>query len=275
MKNVDHYGTHSVRKGVATFACSGTTGGPSIASVCLRVGWSLGGVQDRYIRYECAGDQYLDRVVAGLPLNSAKFACLPPHFINNNDERVCAAVSKMFPALYGVINLQDILKLCLASLVYHSQYLAEILPSDHQLNFTYITRNPDQMNHLGQQLASDSSTWMIPTGIPPHIELYQKIDKLQNSVDELRPSLLEGMGSLLEEKGIAAGNITKDVLEDTIKRVLTQVGLNRPVSSATDINLQRHDGVGDTVHYYNGKFHLLPQSFSFPRVTAFEAWKLW
>ena len=36
------YRTHSIRKGVATFACSGTTGGASIASVCLRVGWSLG-----------------------------------------------------------------------------------------------------------------------------------------------------------------------------------------------------------------------------------------
>ncbi|KAH9095353.1 hypothetical protein Ae201684P_013468 [Aphanomyces euteiches] len=29
-------GTHSIRKGVATYACSGTTGGPSIVSVCLR-----------------------------------------------------------------------------------------------------------------------------------------------------------------------------------------------------------------------------------------------
>jgi hypothetical protein len=40
------YGTHSVRKGVATFACSGSTGGPSFVSVCLRCGWSLGDIQD-------------------------------------------------------------------------------------------------------------------------------------------------------------------------------------------------------------------------------------
>ncbi|OWZ09162.1 hypothetical protein PHMEG_00018175 [Phytophthora megakarya] len=52
LKHQTHYGTLYIRKGVATFACSGSTGGPSIASVCLRVGWSLGGVQDRYIRYE-------------------------------------------------------------------------------------------------------------------------------------------------------------------------------------------------------------------------------
>jgi hypothetical protein len=35
------YGTHSLRKGVATFACGGSTGSPSIVSVCLRCGWSL------------------------------------------------------------------------------------------------------------------------------------------------------------------------------------------------------------------------------------------
>ncbi|KAG6941619.1 hypothetical protein JG688_00018572, partial [Phytophthora aleatoria] len=40
----------------------------------LHCGWFLGGVQDRYFRYESAGDQYLGRVVAGLPLNSSAFA---------------------------------------------------------------------------------------------------------------------------------------------------------------------------------------------------------
>ncbi|KAF1793909.1 hypothetical protein GQ600_16797 [Phytophthora cactorum] len=79
------YGTHSIRKGVATYASSGSTGGPSIISVCLRCGWSLGGVQDRYFRYEAAGDQYLGRVVAGLPQNSAQFAVLPPHFEDPRD----------------------------------------------------------------------------------------------------------------------------------------------------------------------------------------------
>ncbi|EGZ04745.1 hypothetical protein PHYSODRAFT_410435, partial [Phytophthora sojae] len=33
------YGTHSIRKGVATYASSGSTGGLSIVSVCLRCGW--------------------------------------------------------------------------------------------------------------------------------------------------------------------------------------------------------------------------------------------
>ena len=59
-------GTHSLRKGASTFVSSGSTAGPSITSICLRCGWSIGGVQDRYIRYERCGDEFCGRCVAGL-----------------------------------------------------------------------------------------------------------------------------------------------------------------------------------------------------------------
>ncbi|KAG6946214.1 hypothetical protein JG687_00016838, partial [Phytophthora cactorum] len=101
-KHQKHYDTHSIRKEVATFACSGSAGGPSIVSVCLRVGWSLGGVQDHYIRYESAGDQFLGRVVADLPLNRPEFATLPPHFKDNEDRTLCAFVREMYPELQQV-----------------------------------------------------------------------------------------------------------------------------------------------------------------------------
>ena len=71
-------GTHSCRKGSSTFACSRCTAGPSISSVCIRAGWSMGNVQDRYIRFESAGDQYLGRVLAGLPISLSNFQSLPP-----------------------------------------------------------------------------------------------------------------------------------------------------------------------------------------------------
>jgi len=49
-------GVHSIRKGAATYASSGSTCCPSGAAVNLRVGWTLGNVQDKYIWYEAAGD---------------------------------------------------------------------------------------------------------------------------------------------------------------------------------------------------------------------------
>lgn len=89
------YGTHSIRKGAGTYAPGGSTISPSIVSVCLRCGWSLGGVQDRYLRYAAAGDQFLGRVVAGLPLDNANFASLPPHFKREDELMVDGHIKKI------------------------------------------------------------------------------------------------------------------------------------------------------------------------------------
>lgn len=123
MISINEIGTHSIRKGAAPFACSGSTSGPSIVSVCIRCGWSIGHVLKRYMHYEKAGDQFLGRVIAGLPLNSSKFACLPPHFDIICPPVVDDCLRLMFPSLVHLPALTSVLKLCLASLVYHSQYL--------------------------------------------------------------------------------------------------------------------------------------------------------
>ena len=40
-------GTHSLRKGSASYTTSGSTAGPSFSAICQRAGWKLGTVQDR------------------------------------------------------------------------------------------------------------------------------------------------------------------------------------------------------------------------------------
>ncbi|EGZ07135.1 hypothetical protein PHYSODRAFT_382146, partial [Phytophthora sojae] len=73
-------GTHSARKGSATFVSSCSNGGPSAAAICIRAGWKLLGVQDTYTRYESAGDCIVGRYVTGLPFDDTGFAILPPFF---------------------------------------------------------------------------------------------------------------------------------------------------------------------------------------------------
>ncbi|ETM46720.1 hypothetical protein L914_08435 [Phytophthora nicotianae] len=68
---------------------------------------------------------------------------------------------------------------------------------------------------------------MPPTGIPPYIELYQKLDRQQQSVDELPSRLEERMERVLEKKGVAAGNITREMLRVEIRSLLNEVGLQR------------------------------------------------
>jgi len=68
-------GSHSLRKGAATLATTGTTSPPSIDAVCIRAGWKQPSVRGRYVKYDPAGDRYLGRLLAGLQVNSALFNC--------------------------------------------------------------------------------------------------------------------------------------------------------------------------------------------------------
>ena len=67
----DEITSHSYLKGSVSFAASGSTQGPPIVSICLRAGWKLGGVWNTYLVLENAGDQFVGRVAAGLPLLSS------------------------------------------------------------------------------------------------------------------------------------------------------------------------------------------------------------
>ena len=75
---IDEIGTHSFRKGIATYL-GGHPGGPNSVAVWLRAGWSLGSVQSRYIFESSGGDQFVGRAATGLDINSLEFSCLPPH----------------------------------------------------------------------------------------------------------------------------------------------------------------------------------------------------
>ncbi|KAG6957826.1 hypothetical protein JG687_00009736 [Phytophthora cactorum] len=96
---------------------------------------------------------------------------------------------------------------------------------------------------------------------------------MQSSIDNLPPVLLEGMSNLIVGKGVAAGNITKDMLESPIEILLKRVGISKPSSSTLPPTTETNDG--DTAYYYNGKFHLLPESFEVLHTGPFAAWMLW
>ena len=78
-------GTHSIRKGAATYCCAGVVPGPPVVSVCIRAGWSLGRVKERYLKYEVAGDKVVGRNLTGTPpiLQTSEFDISPAHYHND------------------------------------------------------------------------------------------------------------------------------------------------------------------------------------------------
>ena len=77
---VKDVGSHSIRKGAVTYVSSSATCSPPQVATNIRAGWTMGVVQDTYLQYEAAGDQYVGRVVSRLPICSSKFSILSPQF---------------------------------------------------------------------------------------------------------------------------------------------------------------------------------------------------
>lgn len=127
-------GVHSIRKGAATYCCCGTTSAPQIAAICNRAGWTMGKVKDVYIKYGAAGDQHVGRVVAGLPVLDAKYACSPPFFCTRQDDTVkceaneCTpedidyAIATFFPNFQAKITFKPVAISCTAALFYAHDY---------------------------------------------------------------------------------------------------------------------------------------------------------
>jgi hypothetical protein len=123
---VGSIGTHSARKGAATMAASGCTISPSMASICNRAQWKMGGTRDKYIKYENAGDQFLGRTLTGLNSLQKEFSISPPFF--NTEAGELAAIDELLRTHVvggGTISsaLFEVLRMCFASVVYHHEFM--------------------------------------------------------------------------------------------------------------------------------------------------------
>ncbi|ETV90304.1 hypothetical protein H310_14883 [Aphanomyces invadans] len=109
------------------------------------------------MHYERAGDQFGAWVVAGLPLNQANFAVLPPHFVDNNSVVVAAALDVTFPAFAKVASMRGTLAHGLVSLVHHFAYVVDNLPAKYIIFGSPIFRHPLMLEALKVQLAGTTS----------------------------------------------------------------------------------------------------------------------
>jgi hypothetical protein len=187
-------GSHSNRKGSATFLCALSVSLNPIA-IYLRAGWSVGSVQDRYIFAGAGGDQIVGRAVCGLNINSTEFGVLPPHFSDEgvqmlNDVGLENFIEgyMQFPATF-----KRVVPYLLASVVYHLGFLQLHLDKRHPLWFQRIFTKPVQTSSqyfcnlveackgyiLTGNLRCEKSH-MQATGLPSHFMLTKEFEKLSS-----------------------------------------------------------------------------------------------
>jgi hypothetical protein len=85
--DIDDIGSHSIRKGATTWISS-QPGGPSSMSICIRGGWTLGGVKDVYMTYEAEGDCFVGRMLALLHGRDAMASRESFRFVPKTNRRI-------------------------------------------------------------------------------------------------------------------------------------------------------------------------------------------
>jgi hypothetical protein len=255
-------GAHSLRKGAATFV-GGAVDGPSSITVCLRAGWKMGGVQDRYFRYERGGDQYTGRIVSGLDMRTPEFAVLPPHF---PPDQVNAMVAEMAKSQFPSLRNHSILPLyLLASLVYHSNYLISNLCSSHPIFSTslFLVGNLEDLRNR-VAIHSVSPNDLRPTGVPAFTNIISAISAV--------PQQLE---TVIADKDLSNNFITKDFFASALKEVVDELKASRQVA----VN-ETHDGdtsgvMRSPVYTWDGKLKRLPKDYKLPKTTLLGACIVW
>jgi len=268
--SLEDLGTHSMRKGSGAFSCSGSTSGPGIVAVCIRMGWSMGGVADRYLQFEAAADKYLGRVCSGLPQTSRDFCVLMPHCGSFD---VSEQVEKCFPALYGMASLVPVLNHCLASIVFHKYYLIQNLPTNSIIFQNVLFRESGMIGGLFEKVTTQPTIDLLASGIPPHIQILEKLESLSDFIKNCPAEIVQEISNVMEENGIAAGNISRSFFEQTLKRVMSKI------QSAQTSNVTEEQAPSSRSEYraymWSGSFHKVPINFQFPECSLLTAMQLW
>ena len=236
-------GTHSSRKGVGTHCTSGCTVSPPIVALCLRVGWALGGVKDKYLFRENAGDQVVGRYASLHNPLVKDFAVTQPYFdystlngkvcILRKEEMKSFLTDRIPNASQISPNTWHLMETCFAQICYHYEYLDTTLPLSSPLRAASLFRNiPSELKSLARIAHPWNSTSESPmlTGIPPHVSLLAQMEEMKESMASLESKLLSGLENMMDERGFASHehNTTTilDALKDQTQKILSDLLVN-------------------------------------------------
>jgi len=286
-------GTHSVRKGAATF-CTGMINGPSTVQVFMRAGWSLGNVQDRYLFAGAGGDQLTGRVLSGLPFNEPSFASLPPHFTADGLAQVSwPTVLPLYPRLPETF--KRAVPYLLASICFHEQWLRSTLPDHHPLFNTHLFAS-GLLGTLKTYVIAGRShcplTGMIATGIPPHLVLSNELVDVAKQTEALKDALLAKCSQMpadlttvmLSRFSInGAIPVTLDDIKSLLNNAVNQMRaeLRDAIPTATTTSSSPNsltDPAADPrfqLWQWGGALHMVPEGWKLPVADVKATWHLW
>ena len=286
-------GTHSIRKGAATYCC-GMVNGPTPVQVFLRAGWMVGGVKDRYLFAGGGGDQLTGRVLSGLPYNDVSFASLPPHFDSVGAPQVgWATVFPLYSTLPGTV--KRALPFLLASICYHEVWLRESLSPQHPLFSSPLFTSgtlAELRSHIRAGCYRSTATGLTATGIPPHLAMSNELTTVARETAAMKAQLLSQYAALpadltshLLAKFTIQGAIpvTLDDLKAVMAQAVSEMHAHvrnalpdaaRAATAPAAADLSSDDARFN-VWAWGGAMHMVPEGWRMSSTDLMSTWRLW
>ena len=228
---VGDIGTHSARKGVATLVAAGCTVSPPITSICLRMGWAMGGVKDRYLKLADAGDQAVGRRANLSDPMKKEYAISPPYFdfsdIDDHleKERKKEEIQNFISSRLSSGTTTHGKNLCLglfASICFHKQFLEKNLhmncPFQQSPFFNNLNADFVQLSRTAFPWSSTTDTPCF-TGIPPHVSLLCSIESLQQELKDLKTTIASTISSEMDARGLGTTEFYTRKLEEMLQGI--------------------------------------------------------
>ena len=175
-------GTHSARKGVATMVAAGYTVSPPIVSLCLRAGWALGGVKDKYLFRENAGDMHTGRCSSCHDSGTKEFAISLVYFDfsileaaekTRKKRQIREFLESALPDSENIpTSIWKLVNFCFAAICHSYEFLNKNLHQQCPLRVTAVFKDiPQEIIELATCKYPWNKTEDTPkfTGILPHV----------------------------------------------------------------------------------------------------------
>ena len=147
----------------------------------------MGKVFDIYFEFGGLGDKYLGWWLAGLNPNHHNFPTLPPHFTVSMDHPVVQmGLIKAFGGLVDAhSDSKGVFMLCLASMVFHSEFLfaAMARESGHSCLLIPLLQDTELLKELKELVTIDGEeSGMVATGVPPHVYVLKGNEEMKEQI---------------------------------------------------------------------------------------------
>ncbi|OQR85440.1 hypothetical protein ACHHYP_20574 [Achlya hypogyna] len=124
-------------------------------------------------------------------------------------------------------------------------------------------------------LAPMEDSEMMISGVPPYVEIYRKIKAVYDKLTTFPEEFFCGVRRILDENTMAAGHITRAVLDEALRAIVASVRAEAQAASPTASEV--YSAQEPSQRFGDGwlQYRRLPEAFELPRVNVAVAWRLW